>query len=90
MASSSPRLLSGASVAEMPSVRLMITKSRAPRSSATARIIFSLAMYSSALTSALPAMCPQRLGMTWSSMWAAATPPLTYSSVVRMTLKTLP
>jgi len=50
----------------------------------------SLPTISAAGTSALPPMWPQRLGSTWSSMCAAATPALTYSSVVRATLKMLP
>ena len=56
MASSNPRLDSGASVADTPSVRAMMMKSGWPRSSAALRIIFSLPMNSSAEMSALPAM----------------------------------
>jgi len=48
--------LSGASMAERPSVRAMIVKSSRPRSSATARIIRSLPAISWAGTSALPPM----------------------------------
>ena len=64
----------GASVADTPSVRAMMTKSLWPRSSAALRIIFSLPTNSSAEIRALPAMWPQRLGITWSSRCAAATP----------------
>ena len=56
MASSRPRLDSGASLAETPSVRAMMMKSWWPRSSAALRIIFSLPTNSSAEISALPAM----------------------------------
>src|SRR5438876_1109021 len=74
---SSPRVFSGASPADTASVRAMTTKSPRPRSSATARAMRSLPTISSAEMSALPAICPQRLGSTWSSMCAPATPAFT-------------
>ena len=38
----------------------------------------------------LSSRCPHRLGMSWSSMWMAATPALSYWWTVRCTFKMPP
>ena len=65
----------------------MITKSGSSRASSAALIFAS---HSAGGTTALPAMWPQRLGKTWSSMKRPATPAFSYRRTARATLVTLP
>jgi hypothetical protein len=61
---------------------------RSPRRAATAARTFKT--ISLVAITSLPAMWPQRLGATWSSMCNAATPAASYSRIVRATLRSFP
>ena len=69
------------------SVRDMMTRSGVSRASAAARI-FSAP--SSAETTSLPIMWPQRLGQSWSSIMTPATPARSKARMVKCTLTALP